>query len=69
MKNREVTQQTRKKDHSRYELIISERDQDKEIKVILGRGMNRSSEIAQQKVVRMIRQFLLMNSTENLWKE
>lgn len=53
-----------KKDCSRYELIISQTDQDKEIKVILGRRMNRSSEIAQQKVVRMRRQFSLMNSTE-----
>lgn len=53
-----------KEDHSRCEPIISETDQDKEIKVILGRGMDRSSQIAQQKVVRMRRQFSLVKSIE-----
>lgn len=62
MKNRNYS--VGKEDHSRYEPIISETDQDKELKVILGRGMDRSSEIAQQKVVRMRRQFPLMNSIE-----
>lgn len=58
-----------KKDCSRYELIISETDQDKEIKVILQTRMNRSSEITQQRVVRMRRQFSLMNSTEESVEE